>query len=225
MQRTPAASRRPGRRPRASRARVRGWIGNTTGAAAASSTSAVDDRAAAAPGRRRWTAGAASRGRSARFANADRRPTPRARARASRSAAASRSSCCRRCRRGRGRCPRPARLSRRLRAVREQHVRQAVGEHAVDLLRHAPVERAQARLDVGDRRCRSLEAASAQRERGVHVAGDDARRRAGPRSGRSRTPTGPSRSARRGCPTRRRGRRRRSGKSRSASTSSDILLS
>ena len=60
----------------------------------------------------------------------------------------------------------------RLGAVREQHVRQAVGEDAVDLLRHAPVERAQPGLEVGDGDAH-LRRGERAGERGVHVAGDE----------------------------------------------------
>ncbi len=54
----------------------------------------------------------------------------------------------------------------------EQQRRQVVGHHAVDLLGHAAVERAQARLDVGDRHVQ-LGRGERSGQRGVRVAVDE----------------------------------------------------
>ena len=61
----------------------------------------------------------------------------------------------------------------RLLRVREQDVADVVGEDAVVLLRHRPVEAAQARLDVRDLDA-ELDGGERARERRVDVAGDDA---------------------------------------------------
>ena len=73
-----------------------------------------------------------------------------------------------------------------LRAVREEQVGELVGEDAVDLLRHAPVARSQARLDVRDRDPH-LGGGERAGERRVDVPGDDDRRPAAPRPGPART--------------------------------------
>ena len=49
-----------------------------------------------------------------------------------------------------GRRLRARRLASAISSVREQQVGEAVGDHAVDLLRHVQIEGAQAGLDVGD---------------------------------------------------------------------------
>ena len=81
MQRTPAASRRARPPSSASRARVRGWMGNTTGARAGELDEPVDDRGQAR--RVVHVGGPVQRHEHVRaLAHAERGSTPRGRARA-----------------------------------------------------------------------------------------------------------------------------------------------
>ena len=125
--------------------------------------------------------------------------------------AASRSSCSRPGGRRRRRCPRAARLSTAELRVGEQDRAQVVGELAVVLLGHRRVEAPQARLDVGDRDD-ELGRRECGRERRVDVTGDDDEVGALLLEDARRRRTGRARSARRGCPSRRRGRRPGSGR-------------
>ena len=60
----------------------------------------------------------------------------------------------------------------RLRRVDEEELRELVGDDPVDLLRHRPVERAQAGFDVPDRD-EELRSGQGGGHRRVHVAGDE----------------------------------------------------
>ena len=95
-------------------------------------------------------------------------------------------------------------------AVGEEEIGHPVGEDAVDLLGHGPVERAQAGLDVGHG---DAELGGGERggERRVDVAAHAARGRAGPRAAAPRRPRARVRSGRRASPSPRRGRRRARG--------------
>ena len=92
----------------------------------------------------------------------------------------------------------------------EQVVADPVGDDPVDLLGHRPVAAAQAGLDMGGRRPQLRGDQGACQCR-VHIANHDHIVRGPGRPPAARTPSSPGRSARRGCPSPRRGSNRGGG--------------